>query len=107
MTDSLEKFTGDNLKPLIGQNFTIKDCDNNSVAVVLSEVDEQELKGIEGTCLSAIFTNEEGAVVDGRFVFEHEAIGACSLTISQNSATEFEVIVSRLKHPVTPPQDPD
>jgi hypothetical protein len=106
--DYIENFTAENLKPLVGQKFSIKDQSNNCIDIELTEVEERQLKGIEGRGFSAYFKTDENAIdSDGTFILEHKKIGHCSLMISLNSATECEVVVCRVKNSVTSAPVPD
>lgn len=101
---SNENFTQDALIPLIGQNFTAKDQNDNSVELTLIEVNEYHIKGVDAESFSAIFTHEENSILDcSNYCIQHNAIGECNLCISLNSATECEIVINRLNNPIEPP----
>ena len=98
MEDPNVNFNAENLRPLVGESFRISDASGNTGKVILSELNEDVVKGVECDSFTAVFTGPENQLrQQGMYQVAHDAIGVFELLMSPNSPIESEVVIARLK----------
>lgn len=98
MKDHNADFNAENLKPLVGESFSMTDAAGNKTELELSELKEGVIKGVECESFSAVFKGEENKVPEqGLYHVAHDKVGSFQMLVSPNNTKECEVVVSRLK----------
>lgn len=93
--NEMEKFTYNNLSPLIGQSVAIVDNDNNSSELTVASIEAGHAHGDDCEHFSLILNGDaESQFEQGNYSFTHDAFGTISLFMSPNSATEYEIIIN-------------
>ena len=94
----MQFYSFENLNSLRGQALTLTDSQGNQVALVIENVAQSKLNGVEWDAFALYLQGPDHLQVpQGCYLVEHPELGAETLFISPKSAVQYEIIFNKPK----------